>query len=561
MLTWFGYKDHLCITFEMLSLNLYELLKRNNFSGLTLDTVSSFCSQVMCALRILERENIIHCDLKPENILLTLDIDVVKPEVRLIDFGSACFENNTVYSYIQSRFYRSPEVLLGVPYTKSIDCWSLGCIAAELFLGLPLFPGLNQHRQIMRISNMLGTPSKQLLDRGSNSTKFYRREFKKGLLFGEEYEWRLKSDEEFAADTRATSIPPFKNYFKYKTLSEIVMNYPYQSSSVDSVGITKERNQRAAFIHFLLGLLKIDPKERWTIAEATNHPFVTGEPFKGHWKPATDKPVSKLGSSLSSLFGGKSSAPPSSSATAPVNIKSQLTTSNTVYGKSAPSIDYFSKPVGIPTTAHLSSDPHTVTSAVGGGTGGASKTATSSDRVHFATTDLEDINYSSSGSYTNSPITHGNPAKSKNPSLLESLMGGSSYGSPGLHVGSAPVGSNHTVLKKSLSDKNASRSKKGGSSSSIAPSNPRSYKDSRGVAFMEKNIDNLAHNLSTSVTLLKTIESVEGGMNEEYYGDEYDDMERGVEDVGEGEGEEEEEEERERGRKGEWEDFVEDMEL
>jgi dual specificity protein kinase YAK1 len=155
MLTWFSYKDHLCIVFEMLSINLYELLKRNNFSGLSLDTVHTFGVQLLSALCLLQRESIIHCDLKPENILLRLDLLPV-PRIKLIDFGSACYEKNTVFSYIQSRFYRSPEVLLGLPYTGAIDCWSFGCILAELFLGLPLFPGDSQHRQLMRIVAMLG---------------------------------------------------------------------------------------------------------------------------------------------------------------------------------------------------------------------------------------------------------------------------------------------------------------------------------------------------------------------------------------------------------------------
>jgi serine/threonine protein kinase len=64
------------------------------------------------------------------------------PAIKLIDFGSACFETQTVYSYIQSRHYRSPEVLVGMKYNGGIDMWSLGCISAELFLGLPLFPGI-----------------------------------------------------------------------------------------------------------------------------------------------------------------------------------------------------------------------------------------------------------------------------------------------------------------------------------------------------------------------------------------------------------------------------------
>jgi dual specificity protein kinase YAK1 len=99
--------------------------------------------QILDALIVLRDASIIHCDLKPENILLAPPAASggALGQLKLIDFGSACFETRTVYSYIQSRFYRSPEVLLGLSYSASIDMWSFGCVAAELFLGLPLFPG------------------------------------------------------------------------------------------------------------------------------------------------------------------------------------------------------------------------------------------------------------------------------------------------------------------------------------------------------------------------------------------------------------------------------------
>ena len=89
-----------------------------------------FARQMLEALQFLSEElNVIHCDLKPENILLC---QPKRSAIKLIDFGSSCKADRKIYSYIQSRFYRSPEVLLGVPYTKAIDIWSLGCVVFEL---------------------------------------------------------------------------------------------------------------------------------------------------------------------------------------------------------------------------------------------------------------------------------------------------------------------------------------------------------------------------------------------------------------------------------------------
>ena len=67
--------------------------------------------------------------------------------VKLIDFGSACFLDQQVYTYIQSRFYRSPEILLGLEYGCEIDVWSLACIAFELSAGYPLFSGEDEQEQ------------------------------------------------------------------------------------------------------------------------------------------------------------------------------------------------------------------------------------------------------------------------------------------------------------------------------------------------------------------------------------------------------------------------------
>ena len=66
-----------------------------------------------------------------------------KTGVRLIDLGSSCYEDQQYYTYIQSRFYRAPEIILGMKYSTAIDMWSFGCVLAELHTGYPLFPGDN----------------------------------------------------------------------------------------------------------------------------------------------------------------------------------------------------------------------------------------------------------------------------------------------------------------------------------------------------------------------------------------------------------------------------------
>ncbi|KAL1789337.1 RAD51-associated protein 1 isoform X1 [Sigmodon hispidus] len=126
-------------------INLYELMKNNSFQGFSLSIVRRFTLSVLKCLQMLYVEKIIHCDLKPENIVLYQRGQVT---VKVIDFGSSCYEHQKVYTYIQSRFYRSPEVILGHPYNMAIDMWSLGCIMAELYTGYPLFPGENEVEQL-----------------------------------------------------------------------------------------------------------------------------------------------------------------------------------------------------------------------------------------------------------------------------------------------------------------------------------------------------------------------------------------------------------------------------
>lgn len=128
----FVFRDHVCLTFELLNMNLYELIKRNKFEGFPLQLVRKFAHSILVCLDMLHRNKIIHCDLKPENILLKQQ---GRSGIKVIDFGSSCFEHQRIYTYIQSRFYRAPEVIMGAKYNVMIDIWSFGCILAELLTG------------------------------------------------------------------------------------------------------------------------------------------------------------------------------------------------------------------------------------------------------------------------------------------------------------------------------------------------------------------------------------------------------------------------------------------
>ena len=87
-----------------------------------------------------------------------------------------CLSVDAVYTYIQSRFYRAPEVILGLPYSTSIDVWSLGCIVAELYTGYPLFPGENEAEQLACIIELRGMPPEDILQGASRRQLFFGRQ-------------------------------------------------------------------------------------------------------------------------------------------------------------------------------------------------------------------------------------------------------------------------------------------------------------------------------------------------------------------------------------------------
>lgn len=231
---YFLFRMHVCLTFDLWHLSLYDLTKLNHYKGLSLSLTRSFAQQILKGLDYLSSLNIIHCDLKPENILLKSGN---KSEIGIIDFGSSTFFSEKIHLYIQSRFYRAPEIVLGIPYTTAIDMWSVGCILYELYTGQPLFPSEDEHELLLLIIEVLGYPKKSILEKSMKYDKFFVND-------------QLKDD----VLNNGKKILP-------------------QSLSLRKM--IKCENED--FIDLIEKLLEIDPEARITPSKALSHKWVVGQ--------------------------------------------------------------------------------------------------------------------------------------------------------------------------------------------------------------------------------------------------------------------------------------------
>uniref|UniRef100_A0A4W3JCZ1 non-specific serine/threonine protein kinase n=1 Tax=Callorhinchus milii TaxID=7868 RepID=A0A4W3JCZ1_CALMI len=262
----FQHKNHTCLVFEMLEQNLYDFLKQNKFSPLPLKYIRPILQQVATALMKLKILGLIHADLKPENIML-VDPQRQPYRVKVIDFGSASHVLKAVCStYLQSRYYRAPEIILGLPFCEAIDMWSLGCVIAEMFLGWPLYPGASEYDQIRYISQTQGLPAEYLLSAGTKTTRFFNRDPDSGYPL-----WRLKTPEEHELEMGIKSKEARKYIFN--CLDDMAqVNMPNDLEGTDMLA---EKADRREYIDLLKKMLTIDADKRIDPLKTLNHPFVT----------------------------------------------------------------------------------------------------------------------------------------------------------------------------------------------------------------------------------------------------------------------------------------------
>ncbi|XP_072370274.1 cyclin-dependent kinase-like 5 isoform X1 [Scyliorhinus torazame] len=150
----FRRRGKLYLVFEYVEKNMLELLEEMP-NGVQPEKVRNYIYQLIKAIHWCHKNDIVHRDIKPENLLISHN-DMLK----LCDFGFArnlSEGSNANYTeYVATRWYRSPELLLGAPYGKAVDMWSVGCILGELSDGQPLFPGESEIDQLYTIQRVLG---------------------------------------------------------------------------------------------------------------------------------------------------------------------------------------------------------------------------------------------------------------------------------------------------------------------------------------------------------------------------------------------------------------------
>jgi serine/threonine-protein kinase PRP4 len=267
----FTHKKHFCLVFESLESDLRELLKRHGRNtGLDISAVKTYARQMFMALHHLEQAEVLHADLKPDNILVHQDNQYIK----LCDLGSAMFlKDATVTDMLVSRFYRAPEIMIGMPHSYAIDMWAIGCTLFELYTGKILFNGQDNNRMLRMIQECRGKIPSRMLKKVVQPSGHFSAD---NTFIGEETN---------ALTGKVVSKPiHFAQPIPGKDIkARLAVGMPLTSAS--SAKDMESRRLHEDFADLLDQCLKVDPEQRMKPALALKHRLFQG--------PATVAPAAK----------------------------------------------------------------------------------------------------------------------------------------------------------------------------------------------------------------------------------------------------------------------------
>ncbi|KAK1416154.1 hypothetical protein QVD17_31942 [Tagetes erecta] len=245
----FKYRNHLCLVFESLHMNLREVLKKFGRNiGLKLTAVRAYGKQLFIALKHLRNCGVLHTDIKPDNML----VNDAKNVLKLCDFGNAMFAGkNEITPYLVSRFYRAPEIILGLTYDHPVDMWSVGCCLFELYTGKVLFPGATNNDMLRLHMELKGPFPKKMLRKGAFTE----------LHFDQDFNFVAIEEDPVTKKTVKRLVN-----MKAKDIGSIVMSSPGEDPKM-----------LANFKDLLEKIFILDPDKRITVQQALSHPFITGK--------------------------------------------------------------------------------------------------------------------------------------------------------------------------------------------------------------------------------------------------------------------------------------------
>ncbi|CAK5263954.1 unnamed protein product [Mycena citricolor] len=249
----FEHRGHLCLVFESMSMNLRDVVKRfGKDVGLNIRAVRAYAHQLFIALGHLRKLGVMHADIKPDNIL----VNDAKTMLKLCDLGSASdAAENDITPYLVSRFYRAPEIILGVPYDPSLDVWSVGCTLYELYTGKILFPGRSNNQMLLHMMELKGRFNGKMIKKAKFGDVYFD---EMGAFESVEKEKGSGNDV-----VRKVHISKPAKDLRQKLLGNARLS-------------EEDTNVLLHFIDLLDRCLALDPARRITPREALSHPFIRG---------------------------------------------------------------------------------------------------------------------------------------------------------------------------------------------------------------------------------------------------------------------------------------------
>jgi serine/threonine-protein kinase PRP4 len=255
LLDTFEYRNHVCMVFEAMDMNLREVVKKfGRGVGINLKAVQTYSFQLLQALKLMRKCGVLHADIKPDNILCNASHSSVK----LCDLGSAMYVgNNELTPYLVSRFYRSPEVILGLPYEYAMDMWSLGCVIFELFTGKIAFPGKSNNGMLKLMMDLKGAFPKKMLKKGTFVENHFDNDV--NMTF-------------FLVETDPVTKQPIRTAINHPKVTRDLYKELEKKA-----GPTTDRKKLLQLADFLQQMLMLDPEKRVTVDKALSHPFIKGK--------------------------------------------------------------------------------------------------------------------------------------------------------------------------------------------------------------------------------------------------------------------------------------------